>query len=133
MLLGKVLELSQFPDRRSLHRRLLWLSILDWHITKTSLSKYITTLTRNGFIRYWYSITDDSKHLKFDRHAVMISAKTQENEAPSFKLLTISTAASKDSKGNRELNKEIIEARLSPETIKHYGGNVTDHTSDAQK
>ena len=63
----------------------------------------------------------------------MISAKTQENEAPSFKLLTISTAASKDSKGNRELNKEIIEARLSRETIKHYGGNVTDHASDAQK
>ena len=61
----------------------------------------------------------------------MISAKTKDDEAPSFKLLTISSAASKDSKGNKELNKEIIENRLSPEIIKHYGGNMTDHAGDA--
>ena len=63
----------------------------------------------------------------------MNSAKTKDNKAPLFKLLTTSTAASKDSKRNRELNKEIIENRLSPKTIKHYGGNMTDHASDAQK
>lgn len=63
----------------------------------------------------------------------MILVKTTDNKAPLFKLLTISTAASRDSKRNRKLNKEIVETRLSPEMTKHYGGNVIDPAGDTQK
>ena len=63
----------------------------------------------------------------------MISVKENEMEPPSFKLLTITAAASKDSKGNKDLNIEAFESSLSREVLNRYGGNITDNANDAKK
>ena len=84
---------------------------------------YITTKTEHGFNRYWYSITDDSKHRKLDCHVVIITTKEKEGDSLSFKLLTMATAASK----------ECILKHVKRPAINNYLGNVTDHANDAKK
>ena len=73
LLLGRPTPKEAFPDRRGLNRRLLRLSIFDWHRMMVNFETFIVTPTLHGFLRYWYSITDDSKHFKLDRHAVMMT------------------------------------------------------------
>ena len=133
LLLGKVVELSKFLDRRSLNPRLLRLSLFDWYHTSNSFNDYITKPTENGFFRYWYSVSDDSKHFRLDRHAVMITVREKDSDPPSFKLLTISASASKDSKGNKKMNQEVFNQKLRPLTMYHYGGNMTDNANDTKK
>ena len=133
LLLGRPLDLDEFPDRRTLNRRLLRLSTFDEHRLATSFEKYITTKTEHGFTRYFYSITDDSKHFKVDRHAVMYSCRENDNVPPAFKVLTVSTSASKDSKSNAKLNCDTMKSSFTPNIIKHYGGNVSDNATDAKK
>ena len=81
LLLGRPTPKMRFPDKRGLNRRLLRLSIFDWHRTMVNFALFITTRTLHGFLRYWYSITDDSKHLKLDRHAVMMSMRERVYES----------------------------------------------------
>ena len=133
LLLGRALKMDEFMDKRSLNRRLMHLSIFDLHRSTDSFEKYISSSTENGFKRYWYSVTDDSKHFKLDRHALMISFQEEASKSPSYKVLTVSAAASKDSKGNTELNVSKIKESLSPKVIGCYGGNASDHASDARK
>ena len=133
LLLGRALKMDEFMDKRSLNRRLMHLSIFDWHRSTDSFEKYISSSTENGFKRYWYSVTDDSKHFILDGHALMIFFQEEESKSPSYKVLTVSAAASKDSKGNTELNVYKIKESLSPKVIGCYGGNASDHASDARK
>ena len=63
----------------------------------------------------------------------MISFQEQANESPSYKVLTVSAAASKGSKGNTELNVNKIKTSLSSKIIGCYDGNASDHVSDARK
>ena len=133
LLLGRALKMIEFPDRRSLNRRLMRLAVFDWHNTRTKFQAFIDSSSQYGFNRYWYSVTDDSKHLKVDRHAVMISYQESDNESPSFKVLTVSSSGAKDSKGNSNLNVEAFRSVLSNKIIDHYGGNASDHASDARK
>ena len=131
LLLGRALKMDEFMDKRSLNRRLMHLSIFDWHRSTDSFEKYISSSTENGFKRYWYSVTDDSKHFKLDRHALMIQEEA--SKSPSYKVLTVSAAASKDSKGITELNVHKIKESLSPNIIGCYGGNASDCANDSRK
>ena len=133
LLLGRTLKMDEFMDKRSLNRRLMRLSVFDWHRSTNCFENYISALTEHGFKRYWYSVTDDSKHFKLDRHALMISFQEEATESPSHKVLTVSAAASKGSKGNTELNVNKIKASLSSKIIVCYGGNASDHANDARK
>ena len=111
LLLGETIQLDKFLDRHSLNRRLFRLGIFDWHRTASRFSDNISQQTDHGFTQYWYSITDDFKHLKVDRHAVMMSVKEDDNVPPSFKLLSISSSSSKDSKGKSMMNAELFKSK----------------------
>ena len=111
LLLGKTIQLDNFTDRGSLNLRLLRLSIFEWHRTASRFSDYISRQTNHGFIRYWYSITDNSKHLKVDRHAVIMSVNEDNSVPPSFKGLSISSLSLKDSRGNSMMNAELFKLR----------------------
>ena len=66
-------------------------------------------------------------------HAVIITSREPQDAAPSFKLLTMTAAASKDSTGSKDLNVQAFQKSLTAEATKRYGGNVTDNASDAKK
>ena len=70
LLLGRPLGLDEFSTGSTLGRHITKLDIIDWYFQMVEFSKYITALSTNGFPRYWYSSSDDSKHNKTDRHAL---------------------------------------------------------------
>ena len=109
------------------------LSLMDWHRSVTRFESFICSGTEHGFKRLFFSISDDSKHLKVDRHALMISFQEGSDEEPSFKLLSVSASASKDSKGNTRSNVAHMQEHLSAAVLGHCGGNSSDHASDARK
>ena len=129
LLLGRSLLLEEFPSVATLTARIFRLHLFDWQFFMNDFQSKITTLNQCGFPRYWYSITDDSKHHKEDRHAALMSAL--EGDGPCFKLLTTSVAGSKDSDGNSKLNVSTILNMLPLNVVAHYGGNVSDNASDA--
>lgn len=109
------------------------LSLYDSYRYHINFDQYIIQCRTNGFSPNFYSITDDSKHHKLDRHAVVIGAMDVGDKDPCFKFLTVSAGKSKDAKGNAELNKMGFENELGKDTMKHYGGNITDNADTAKK
>jgi RNA polymerase sigma factor (sigma-70 family) len=95
-------------------------------------SKYITALSTNGFPRYWYSSSDDSKHNKTDRHALAFSSPDV-NGDPSYKTLSTMPATGKDADSNAEMNFNLFKDKIDPLALVHYGGGVTDNASAAAK
>ena len=77
-------------------------------------------------------MVDDSKLFKVNRHAVHMSAIDDDGN-PCYKLITTSAAVTKDSAGNSNLNYDMLLEKLPPDILAHYGGNVSDHVSDALK
>ena len=86
--------------------------IFDWYRTTSKLFQdYIVSKTKyGGFTKHWYSIGDDSKQLKMDTYALVITCREDGNESPSsFNLLTVTAAAgSTDTGGNAEQNTTTI-------------------------
>ena len=71
LLLGRPLGDEEFSTGSTIGRHTTQLDVIDWYLQMVEFSKYITTLSPNGFPRYWYSSLDDSKHNKTDRHALV--------------------------------------------------------------
>jgi hypothetical protein len=129
LLLGRSLKLEEFPSFATLSARIYRHQLFDWQFFLNDFKVKITTPDQHGFPRFWYFITDDSKHHKEDRHAALMSAL--EGDEPCFKLLTTMVAASKDSDGNSRLNVRTIMNMLPLYAVAHYGGNVSDNASNA--
>ena len=132
LFLGRVLHLNEFPSHQTLPRRLLRLDAIDWYYFVDKFRNYIQNTNSYGFPRYWYLMVDDSKLFKVNRHAVHMSAIDDDGN-PCYKLITTSAAVTKDSDGNSNLNYKMLIEKLPPEILSHYGGNVSDHASDALK
>ena len=132
--LGRALHLTEFPSISTLSTRLLRLDTIDWYYFVDKFKNYIQETTNNyGFQCFWYLMVDDSKLFKVNRHAVHMSDIHDEEGTPCYKLITTSAAVTKDSAGNSDLNYEMLLEKLPPEILAHYGGNVSDHASDALK
>ena len=50
------------PDKSSLFQRHVKQSLFDCHTSCTVFEKFATSHTENGFKRFWFSVSDDSKH-----------------------------------------------------------------------
>jgi hypothetical protein len=88
LLLGRSLKLEQFPSFATLSARIYRLQLFDWQFFLNEFKSKITIPNECGFARSFFTVTDDSKHLKEDRHAALMSGL--EGDQPCFKLLTTS-------------------------------------------
>ena len=111
---------------------MLRLDVIDWYYFVDKFRNYIRKTNTYGFPRFWYLMVDDSKLFKVNRHAVHMSAIDDDGN-PCYKLITTSAAVTKDSAGNSNPNHEMLLEKLPPDILAHYGGNVSDHASDALK
>jgi hypothetical protein len=95
-----------------------------------------TTPTLNGFFRYFYLSTDDSKHRKPNHHVGVMSANLDSNiqiYSPRFFLVTTGIGATKDSAGNSNLNIAALQhLGVSVEALARLGGGMNDNANDAQ-
>ena len=73
LLLRKVLKLDEFLDTAQLVPRILRLDAIDRFRWAKDFNAYITSPHEHGFHRLFYSVSDDSKHFKRNRHALLIS------------------------------------------------------------
>ena len=112
LFLGRILRKDEFPSRKTIMDCVIFLHKLDWKQFCIDFQPKIEKLTPNGFCRLWYSVSDDSKHNKCDRHVVLMSAEDHYDLAV-FKLLTASLAVLKDSEGNANLNVEVMREHLT--------------------
>lgn len=133
LLLRKTIELKRFPDKRSLNQRFLQLAKFNRHRAESKLKDYITAQTEHRFYRYWYSVTDDSKHFKLDCHAVLMTYQDSYHAKPAFEMLTASPSAYKDSSKNSNLNVRITWEYLRDNIIARYGGNGLDYANKTLK
>ena len=113
LLLGRPFGLDEFSTGSTLGRHITKLDIIDWYFQMVEFSKYITALSTNGFPRYWYSSSDDSKHNKTDRHALAFSSPDV-NGDPSYKTLSTMPATGKDADSNAEMNFNLFKDKIDP-------------------
>jgi len=134
LLRGSTLDDDEFPSATSLRRRIVHLWLLDWAIFRDNFEPLITDFGNDGFVKLWFSMSDDSKHFSINRHIVIMSAlsKMDDSEVESiFKLVTASPSISKESTGNSKLNCLKFEHHLTQAIRAHYGGANSDTGADA--
>jgi len=130
LLLGYTLGIHEFPSTRTIVTRVLWLHKVDWANFRMLFKPKIQKLTKNGFVRLWYHVSDDSEHHKVNRHILLMTCLDGE-DIPMFKFLTASESAKKDSDSNAKLNHQTYMELLNIDILAHYGGSCTDNASDA--
>ena len=132
LLIGRTLRDDEFPSRKTIMDHMLVLHKLEWKQFCIEFEPKIQRCTKHNFKRLWYSISDDSKHHRVDRHILLMSS-LDADDLPIFKLLTAAMSASKDSAGNADANVYSFMENLTPAILAHYGGSCTDNASDALK
>lgn len=132
LLLGRPLGDEEFSTGSTIGRHTTQLDVIDWYLQMVEFSKYITTLSPNGFPRYWYSSLDDSEHNKTDRHALVFLIPDVDGD-PSYKTLSTMIATGKDADSNAGTNFNLFKDKIDPLALVHYGGGFTNNASAAAK
>jgi hypothetical protein len=119
LLLECSLGLDEFSTGSTLGRHITKLDIIDWYFQMVEFSKYITALSPNGFPRYWYSSSDDSKHNKTDRHALAFSSPDVNGDPSYTKTLSTMPATGKDADSNADMNFNLFKDKIDPLALVH--------------
>jgi hypothetical protein len=141
LLLGRGMKDEEFSSLQTIRNRIQRLHHIDEIRFSHEFEQLISKATPNGFKLLFYTVSDDSKHKKRSRHAVLMStpstkdmdAEEQDYPTPSFRLLTTDEALTTDSDGNSDLNLKTLMNAVSVKSLTHYGGNVSDNANDAVK
>ena len=129
-LCGRPLEKEELISTQTIIRNIYRLDMIDFHRDMEAFRPYITTPTKHGFIRYFYIVSDGSKHHNRDRHGLIMSySKVDEN--PRFKVLTTSEPMAKDADGLSNLNLDTMKTSIPLDIAAHFGGHVTDNENTA--
>jgi hypothetical protein len=120
---------AEFISRRSLLPRIQRLQWVDEQHTNTELEEYLCGEV-NGFPKYFYSITDDSKHFKRVRHVLIASNYSQGQRG--FQFISATHAGASDALSEAKLNARELTSTFTPEIMAHYGGGAGDNAADAQ-
>jgi hypothetical protein len=137
LILGRPLEQDEFSSSETIRLRCQRLHIFDEHNFAVDFEIYLSGEDMYGFVRLWFSLSDDSRFFKVDRHGLFMTAHRDNPSGPGayidpcFHILTASAAASKDSEGNSDLNVATFCACLSTRVLVNYGGGTTDNAPDA--
>lgn len=132
LLLGTALSQDNIPAIPTIRNRIYRLQEIDKERFKTSHESKFTCPDEYGFVKYWYTTSDDTEHnRKFDKRHVLLMTSEGEDGEPFFEFLTGSGAYRKDSEGNTDLNVDAITSTLSIGASAHYGGNTSDNAADA--
>ncbi len=113
--------------------RTLWYHVhrlhhIDNALLTSSFADSICKRTENGFLRYFYSSSDDSKHFNRNRHVCLISQLI--NDHPGFRHITSSVNEVKSDNAGK--NSEAIIDVVGLRNAAHYGGGCNDNAADAQ-
>jgi len=105
--------------------------MVDFHQNMIEFREYIRKLLPNGFVQYYYMVSDGSKHQGRDRHGVIMT-KSNTTGKPAFLPLTTSDPmGASDAEGLATLNFETSKAKVPLDIFAHYGGQTTDNASVA--
>jgi len=117
-----------FVSERTLWYHVHRLHHIDNALLTSSFADSICERTENGFLRYFYSSSDDSKHFNRNRHVCLISQLI--NDHPGFRHITSSVNEVKSDNAGK--NSEAIIDVLGLRNAAHYGGGCNDNAADAQ-
>jgi hypothetical protein len=142
LMLRKPLFSAESISHSVMKERVLHIDEIDQQLFCKEMEKYLLQLTPRGFKRYWYMISDDSKHCDKENHHVLIisclkklAVKYAEEGhlEKSFQFLGASMAGGKASLQNANKNVEVFKRFITPKMLAHFGGGCSDNANDAQK
>ena len=119
LIMDRVISFGKFIAQSSIWNNTIYLKYYDDQIETTAFKNAINTKTPNGFQRYFYSSSDDSKHWKRNRHVLITSTFDNVSKFyPSFRHIT--SAVSNVKSSNAEVNAKEIVDLLGIETAAWY-------------
>ena len=136
LIMGRPIETSYMALQGAIYSNVYRLHHIDQVIESEDFGTWIKECTPHGFMRVFYSSSDDSEFFKQNRHVVIVSTngetKSPSGCDPSFRHVTSSVNMFKSS--NAQKNAKYITKLFDDlEAALHYGGGCNDNAADAQK
>jgi len=136
LIMRREISAEEFSSAATLERHIIRLSGVDRQRSAANLEKFVTTVSKNGFHRYFYLLSDDSKHFKRNRHVLLTSKHRGDPDDsewdPTFEYHTSSESYAKGGEANADLNMNALESDgYSLRILEKLGGGATDNASDA--
>lgn len=132
MLLGRPLEDEEFPSIDTLRNHIERLRLIDLQQFFQKVLVGMGDKTKNGFVRQWYSQTDDSKFNGNDkRHVGIASFDRGDGTIEGFDPVNQVFTAGRAGLSNTDLNLTSIKNDIPSSLHAQYGGNMSDNANDA--
>ncbi|EJK60199.1 hypothetical protein THAOC_19496, partial [Thalassiosira oceanica] len=143
-LLGRPLETKEFFSIRTVRNHIVRLNIIDdYNISKEFRKVFTETKPPYGFLRFWYTATDDAKQKKITHHVTLRSGdygpRSDEgndfdpdfNIRPFFDSIGVGPSVTKDNNGNARRNFDDIcdVCGTDYEVQSRYNGNASDNAA----
>ena len=94
LILRQPVNPEWFISEKTLWNHIYRISYIDNALLTSKFADSICKRTKNGFLRYFYSSSDDSKHYSRNRHVCLISQGVRESQdgelQPGFRHITSS-------------------------------------------
>ncbi len=136
LIMGQPLGLANFVSQTALYDNIYRLHLIDQAIESEEFAPWIKQRTENGFMRLYFSSSDDSEFYDRNRHVVILSTNARSTSPldvdPSFRHVTSSVNMCKSSNAKKNAD-AIMKLFADMEVSMHYGGGCNDNASDAQK